>query len=365
MREILKNYYGFKFQHMSSSLSVSYSSIIRVIVVLISLVFLYLIRDIILILFLSFIIAAALDPWVNWFERRRLPRAVGVFAAYAVFFTILSVIGVLLAPAVAHQFKELSASLPGYYERFLKEIDAVSLSTPEAGQEITGLAKTLGSFAGNIIPALRSAIGGGFTIFLLLVLTFYLAIEDRSLKRLLRSILPDQYQPYLTRMINRIDEKIGLWFRGQLLLSFIIFILTAIGLFIVHQITGEVPFWLLLALIAGVLEVIPFLGPGIAGIIAVLLVLPNSFPVAVIVAVLSFVIQQIENNLLVPNIMQKSVGLNPIIVILVIVIGTRLAGVLGALIAIPLTASLMVVLKDIRSQNPLPSSASAPPAEPL
>ncbi len=349
---------------MSSSLSISYSSIIRVIVVLIALVFLYLIRDIILILFLSFIIAAALDPWVNWFERRRLPRAVGVFAAYAVFFTILSVIGVLLVPSVTHQFKELSASLPDYYERFVKEINAGSLSIPETGQEITGLAKTLGSFAGNIIPALRSAVGGGFTIFLLLVLTFYLAIEDRSLKRLFRSILPDQYQPYLARMINRIDEKIGLWFRGQLLLSFIIFILTAIGLFIV-QITGEVPFWLLLALIAGVLEVIPFLGPGIAGTIAVLLVLPNSFPVAVIVAVLSFVIQQIENNLLVPNIMQKTVGLNPIIVILVIVIGTRLAGVLGALIAIPLTASLMVALKDIRSQSPPPSSARALPAEPL
>lgn len=346
-----------------SSLTISYSSITRVVIVLIVLLFLYLIRDIILVLFFSFILSAAIDPWVNWFERRRLPRAAGVLTAYAVFFTALSVIGVLLAPALGHQFKELSASIPGYYERFFKEVNVFPFRAASTGQEIADFTKTLGSLFGNLIPALRGAVGGGFTVFLLLVLTFYLSIEDRSLKRLLRSVLPDQYQPYFTRMINRIDEKIGLWFRGQLLLSLIVFVLTAVGLSIIHRVTGEVPFWLLLALIAGVLEVIPFLGPGIAGALAVLLVLPNSFAVALIVAALYVVIQQVENNLLVPNVMQKTVGLNPIVVILAIVIGTRLAGVLGALIAIPLTASLMVVLKDIRSQTPLPSSDSSPPAE--
>lgn len=346
-----------------ASLTISYSSIIRVIVVLVALVFLYLIRDIILVLFFSFILSAAIDPWVNWFERRHLPRAVGVLAAYVAFFTILSVIGVLLAPAVAQQLRELSSSLPSFYERFMNEVNVFSFGAPPAGREIVNVAETLGSLAGNVLSAVRGAVGGGFTVFLLLILTFYLSIEDRSLKHLLRSILPEQYQPYFTRMVNRIDEKIGLWFRGQLLLSFIIFILTAVSLFIVHIVTGEVPFWLLLALIAGVLEVIPFLGPGISGAIAVLLVFPNSFAVAVIVAALYVVIQQVENNLLVPNIMQKTVGLNPIVVILVIVIGTRLAGVLGALIAIPLTASLMVVVRDIRSQTPLPASDSDPRAE--
>ncbi len=333
---------------MSSNLTISYSSILRVITILAALLFLFILRDIILIVFVSFVISAALDPWVNWFERRRLPRAVGVLAAYGVFFIGLVLIGVALAPAVSAQFKALTASLPNYYERLLEQtqIGQSEIINPEAFG--INLYETLRSLAGNIIPAVRGVFGGGFTVFLLLVLTFYLSIEDRSLKRLVRGTLPDKYQPYFTRMINRIDQKIGLWFRGQLLLSFIIFFVTAISLFIVHTVTGGVPFWLVLAITAGILEVIPFLGPAISGILAVLLVLSSSFPVAVIVAAVYVVIQQLENNLLVPKIMQKTVGLNPIVVILVIVIGNRLGGILGALISIPLATSLQVILKDIR-----------------
>lgn len=331
-----------------SSLTISYSSILRIVVVLAALLFLYLLRDIILIVFVSFVLSAALDPWVNWFELRHLPRAVGILAAYALLFVTLALIGVALAPNVSAQFKTLATSLPGYYERLLEKAQIETIAGAEGQTDVINFSETLRSLAVNIIPAVRGVFGGGFTVFLLLVLTFYLSIEDRTLKHLLRGMLPDQYQPYFTRMINRIDQKIGLWFRGQLLLSCIIFSLTAISLFIVHTVTGEVPFWLVLAIIAGILEVIPFLGPAISGIIAVLLVLSSSFPVAIIVAAVYVVIQQLENNLLVPKIMQKTVGLNPIVVILVIVIGNRLAGILGALIAIPLAASFTVVFQDLR-----------------
>jgi predicted PurR-regulated permease PerM len=216
-----------------------------------------------------------------------------------------------------------------------------------AAQNIEGISNALGSLAGNIIPAVRGVLGGGCTIFLILVLAFYLAGEDRGLKRFFRSILPVDYQPYFTRMMNRIQEKMGKWLRGQLLLSLVIFVVTAIALFILHLITGAVPFWLVLALIAGVLEIVPFLGPFIAGTIAVLLVIGSSFWVAVIIIILYLLIQQLENHILVPKIMQKTVGLNPIVIILVIVIGARLAGILGALIAIPVAAVVQVFLSDV------------------
>jgi predicted PurR-regulated permease PerM len=127
----------------------------------------------------------------------------------------------------------------------------------------------------------------------------------------------------------------------------VIFVVMAISLFILHQITGHVPYWLILAFMAGFLEIVPFVGPFVSGAIAVLLILNVSFWIALIVAVIYLVVQQLESNILVPKVMQKSVGLNPLVAILAVVVGSRLAGIMGAVIAIPIAASLQVFLQDV------------------
>lgn len=330
-------------------LTITYGSMIRFILVLIVAVFLYFIRDIVLILFLSIVLSAAFEPLVAWFERRNLPRGFGVIVVYIAIFFVLSLVAVVLAPLVALQVKLLSAHLPLYYEKIvaLANIGGRGI-IQQGGGSIETFSQALASLSKNILPAVRGAVGGGISVFLTLVLTFYFSVEDRGLKRFLRSILPVPYQPYFTRMTHRVEERIGRWFRGQLLLSGIIFVVMAISLFIIHTITGLIPFWLVLAVIAGMLEVIPFLGPVISIVIAVALVLSSSFWLAVAVLALYIVVQQLENHILVPKIMQRAVGLNPIVVILVIVIGGRLAGILGSLIAIPLAAAAQVFISDMR-----------------
>lgn len=334
------------------NLNISYSSFFRVVIVLLAIIFLYFIRDIILILFLSIVLSSALDPWVSWLERRHFPRSFGIAAVYVLFFTTVSVIGALIAPAVSTQIKILAKNLPGYYQQVANKwnLNIPSLDVA-VSQNVDAISSTLNSLAGKVIPAMKGIFGGGFTIFLVLVLTFYLSVEDRGLKRFFRSILPVNYQPYFTRVMNRIQRKMGYWLRGQLFLSLVIFLITAISLFVINFITGAVPYWIVLALIAGVLEIIPFLGPFLSGVIAVLLVVGNSLWAAVAVIVLYFVVQQLENHILVPKVMQKTVGLNPIVIILVIVIGGRLAGVLGALIAIPVAAAAQVFLVDVMGKE--------------
>ncbi len=331
-----------------SNLNISYSSLIRVIIVILVLIFLYFIRDIILILFLSIVLSSALDPWVSWLERRHFPRSFGIAAVYVLLFTAISVIGVLIAPAVSSQVKVLANKLPGYYQQ---AVDKWNLNTPSLGaatsQNIDTISSTLNSLAGKVIPAVKGIFGGGFTVFLVLVLTFYLSVEDRGLKRFFRSILPINYQPYFTRVMNKVQRKMGRWLRGQLFLSLVIFLITGASLFVINFITDAIPYWLVLALIAGILEIIPFLGPFLSGVIAVLLVVGSSPWAAVAVIILYFVVQQLENHILVPKVMQKTVGLNPIIIILVIVIGGRLAGIIGALIAIPVAAAAQVFLADV------------------
>ena len=329
------------------NINITYSSLIRVIIVVLAVAFLYVIRDIVLVLFLSIILSAALDPWVSWFERRHLPRSVGMLAIYIVLFAAISV-GVLIIPAVTTQAEVLGTNLPSYYERI---VDTWSKHLPfigdPAARNVETVARTMGMWVGNVLPAIRGIFGGGFTFFLILVLTFYLSCQDRGLKRFFRSIMPVNYQPYFTRMTNRVQQKMGMWLRGQLLLSVVIFLVTAVSLFIFNSITHAAPYWLVLAFIAGILEAVPFLGPFIAGTIAAVLTLANSFWAAIAVVLIYIIIQQLENNILVPRIMHRAVGLNPIVVILVVVIGGRLAGVLGSLIAIPVAAALQVFLKDV------------------
>jgi len=334
-------------------LNISYSSLLRVLVVILGLAFLFFIRDVLVVLFLSLVLSAALDPLVAWFEKHDLPRSVGIIAVYLVLFIVIGVTVIATAPAITNQIKSLSTSLPSYYTQLLDKwsVDSNLLQDTSAVQGVEAFSQTLNSLISNVIPALRGLFGGGFTFFLILVLTFYLSVEDRGLKRFFRSTLPVKYQPYFNRTVNKIQFKMGRWLRGQLFLSLIVFILTAVFLFVLHLITNAVPYWLVLALIAGFLEVIPVLGPFIAGFIGVLLVLGNSFWIALIVLAIYIIVQQLENNILVPKVMQRTVGLNPIIVILVIVIGSRLAGILGTIIAIPLAAAIQVFLSDVMASE--------------
>lgn len=330
------------------TVNISTMSVIKIILIILGLIFIYFIRDIILILFLSIVLASALDPWVSWFERRKLPRVIGVLIIYVILISLISAIIVLVVPPLTSQIKDLAQNLPYYYQLIMQK--AGGLLNQETGtstlndiqSSLESVSISLEQFAFKIFPAIKGVIGGGMTLFLVLVLTFYLAVGDRNLKRFLRSTAPVQYQPYLNRLVNRIQSKMGAWLRGQLILSGVVFAMTAIGLLILG-----VKYWLVLALIAGILEVVPFIGPVIAGLIAVFLTLGDSLVKTILIIVLYLVVQELENHILVPKIMQKAVGLNPIVVILVILIGAKVGGVLGALIAIPVAAVVSVFVQDV------------------
>jgi predicted PurR-regulated permease PerM len=143
-------------------------------------------------------------------------------------------------------------------------------------------------------------------------------------------------------LFNRVQRKMGLWLRGQLILCLIIFALTYLGLSILG-----VKYALILALIAGLTEFIPYLGPFLGGVPAVFLAFTQSPTLAIFVAILYIIVQQIENNFLTPKIMEKAVGLNPIVSIAAIMVGFSIGGVIGALLSIPVATAAVVVIQDL------------------
>ena len=206
----------------------------------------------------------------------------------------------------------------------------------------------------NLITAL---FGNLVSFIIVLVLTFYLLVQEGAIKRTVLLFTPPSSQGYLSDLIDRMQLRLGHWLRGVLLLGLIVGGLTLVGLRILN-----VRYFLVLALVAGILELIPYVGPALAAIPAVFFGATESLWKGVAVLILYWLIQQLENHLIVPKVMAKAVGLNPLVVIVVILVGAKLAGFVGVLVAVPTTAALSVWLKDVYDASPL-SSGNTPPAE--
>ncbi|KKS41084.1 MAG: hypothetical protein UV02_C0033G0023 [Candidatus Kuenenbacteria bacterium GW2011_GWA2_42_15] len=336
---------------ISASPVISYQSIMRVIVVLFILFFVYLIRDILALLFVSIIFAAAVDPWVDWLKKYKMPRAISILMIYLILLAVFSLIIVMLVPAMADQIVQIVSNIPDYYEKIsvgihsLQEKNSGGLTTVSSDSVVSTLqtlSTTLAQATKSIFVTVTSIFGGILSLFVVLVMTFYITVEEDGLKKFVKFLVPARQRSYAMDLVDRMESKVGLWLRGQLLLCFIVGIMVYFGLLFLG-----VEYALLLALVAGILEIIPYFGPWLSGLIAVLVVSSDSWTKILFVAILYFAVQQLENQVIVPKIMQKVVGLNPIIVIMVILIGAKLGGVVGGLLGVPVAAAISVYFEDI------------------
>lgn len=331
------------------SIDVSSSTILKIIVVLALLWFVYLIKEVLAILFVAIILTSAFTPWVTWLKRKKIPRALSVVIIYIIILSILGLIVGLMVDPFVEQIGQLRQNLPAYFEGVTESFTDLQAYLAERGyvdnlnQFLTTIQGSLTEATGGILGTVTGIFGGIFSLIIILVLTFYMTVEEDVLKRVVWSITPIKYQPFILQKIAQVQKKLGKWFKGQLILMLIIGVIS----FVCLKIIG-VKYALVLALIAGVFEIVPILGPIMAGVIAVVLVLASSgWLKAFFVIIIYIFIQQIENNWLVPKIMQKAVGLNPIISIVVLLIGAKLAGIIGALLAIPLAVVIGVLAKDL------------------
>jgi len=333
----------------SQTINISTSTIFRVVLILLGLVFLYLIRDILIIVFVAVIIAAAVNGPVSWLQKRKVPRIFGVIFIYLLVLLLLALVVTLIFPTLAEQIKELTNHFPDFMNKI-----GLSVNELWGKYQIEGnlqnllykISSRLTEATSSLFATIIGLFGGLFSAVMVLVISFYLAVQEKGVKKFLISLTPKDHQHYVSDLIDRIQIKIGSWLRGQLLLMFIIGCLTFIGLYFLG-----VPYVLVLALIAGLFEIIPYVGPIIAAIPAIILAFLVSPFLALLVVALYIVIQQLENYVIVPQVMKKAVGLNPIVIIVVMLIGAKLAGVLGLILAVPLTASVAEFLKDLREKD--------------
>jgi len=335
----------------ASAAVIPYKSIMRIVWVLFLLFFVYLIRDILALLFVSIIFAAAIDPWVNWLQKYKVPRSVSILVIYIVLLAIFSLVVIMLVPAMTEQIIQMINNVPDYYEKISLGIHTLQQRTGEGLTTVSSdsvvstlqtLSSTLAQATKSIFVTVTSIFGGILSLFVVLVITFYITVEESGMKRFLKHLIPVKHRDYTMDLVGRMEMKVGLWLRGQLLLCFIVGVMVYFGLLFLG-----VEYALLLALVAGILEIIPYFGPWLSGAIAVLVVSSDSWTKIVFVAAWYFIVQQLENQIIVPKLMQKVVGLNPIVVIMVILIGARIGGVVGGLLGVPVAAAIAVYFEDM------------------
>lgn len=317
---------------MNRSIDISYKTIIFI-AVFIALVWVtFLIRDVIILLFVAIIFMSALSPVVQALEKIKIPKSLAIALCYIV---ILSTVALLLSfvlTPLLDQTVNLVTNLPQYSSRLLPEDGPINR---------TVIQQELGNVSRNALTFTLEIFSNFVAFISVAVLTFYLLLERKRLDHLITQFAIG-HEARAKRVTQKIEEKLGAWVRGQIALSLIIGLAAYIALSLLH-----VPYALPLAILAGIFEVVPVIGPIISSVPAILVALLISPLTALYTGLAFFIIQQAENHFVVPQVMKQAVGLNPLIVILAVAIGGRLLGISGALLAVPITVVIQIVTEDI------------------
>lgn len=313
---------------------ISYKTIIFSFLFVIGLFLLWQLRSLLALFFVCLILTEALNPVVRKLEDKKISRGLAIIIIYVFILVFLSVAVASLVPSLVPQISGLINFLPKAIER----LNLWGISTAELSSQLklleglpSGIAKTTISIFSNIF--------GGIVI---LMITFYMLLERKDMNGKVKKLLGWQKARVLIKVVDKIEDRLIGWSKAELFLMMVVGLMSCIG----YMILG-LDFALALGIMAAVLEIIPNIGPTVTIILAVLVALNKSIPTVILTVIWGILVQQLENNLIVPKIMRRQVGLNPVITIFALAVGAKMGGVMGTLLAIPSYLAIETAIKVI------------------
>jgi predicted PurR-regulated permease PerM len=313
----------------------------------------FLVRHVLLIIYVSGLLAIGFSPIIRLIERqkvlpigtRRLPRWLAILVLYLTIIGTLTGVGFMVVPPLIDQSQQLVKALPEMFNRVQDFLIAKGLLTEHLSwQEAVAKAPSGGSgeAVGTVVGAVAGVVGGLVGLLTILILTFYILVDADDLRDTMLHLFNPRERARVAAASRDITVKVSAWLGGQLLLGGIIGATSAIGLWLLG-----IPFFYVLALISGIGELIPVVGPILAAIPAVAVAATVSLNKVLLVVVFFIIQQQFENHVLVPKVMERQVGVSAVTVIVALLIGGSLLGIIGAILAVPSAAILQVVLAEI------------------
>lgn len=339
---------------------ISTASIFRVIFIILFFVLLYLLKDILIILFFAIILASGISPFATWLEKKGIGRLWGVLILYLTVFGLFALVLSLIIPFVSDELSQLTAVFPEIVEKLTSSLDTVQQGSPryfdfvgEIQNMLDVFSNYLQQFSQSAVGFIVSVFGGIFSFVAIIVISFYLAVMKRGVESFLSSVVPERYETYAIDLWERSEQKVGRWLQGQLLLALIVGLLV----YVILSLMG-VKFALVFGILSMVLEIVPIAGPVLAAIPAVALAFLQEPKLGLWVLGVFVAVQQIENHILVPLVLGKTTGLNPVVVILALLVGGKLAGIPGAILGVPLATIIVEMIDDLAKHKESRRSAA-------
>jgi predicted PurR-regulated permease PerM len=331
-----------------NTLNISTQTIVKVVAVGLATALFFKIWEILAALFLAIVLSAALEPTLLWMERHKIKRFISVPGIYLLVLATIFAVSYAILPTLFDEISILAQDFPQKVSDVTEAIFGSALLTnieflaPAIDEVFITLRERLAEAVPNIFKFITAIFGGLLSFFLVMIFSFYLSLRKNEVERSLLALMPHKHRDYAGDLFRRIQRRMGRWVQGMFFLSTFI----GVSTYIILLVLG-VEFALTLAIIAGVLEIVPFLGPIITTVLLVLIASTQSITLALIVAVLFIILQQIESALVAPSVMSRAIGISPILIILAVFAGAQLAGIWGVIISIPLAAALAELFKDM------------------
>ncbi|MEK7572304.1 MAG: AI-2E family transporter [Patescibacteria group bacterium] len=343
----------------TSSTSISTGTMIRFALIALGIFLVWFLRDLVLVIFTSIVIASFVESSIPYFRKIKVGRVFAVIIVYVTGVFLLAGLFYLFAPLLITEIYNFSTFLSSYVpdnlflnyfqnEAFSGAKEIISnLSSNLSLATLLATSKAfIANLSGGFFQTISIAFGSIFNFGLMIILSFYFSVQEKGIENFLRIIIPIKHEEYIVDLWQRSRRKIALWLKGQMLLGIIITVLT----YLVLSLLGN-QYALLLAIIAGVMEIVPY-GTLIALVPAISFTyLSGGLTDALLVAGAYFIIHQFEVFLFAPLVIKKVVGLSPIVVILAAVIGFKLGGIWGLVLAIPVAVILMEIISDVEKQK--------------
>jgi predicted PurR-regulated permease PerM len=312
-------------------------------------------REALMLIYVSALIAMGFAPLVQIIERprsgarARIPRWLAILVIYMAIVVVLLLVALAVVPPLVAQAAALWARMPDEFDRFQRFLIRYKLMRGPItlAEWVQNAPSGSGSNAvGTVLVALSTLVGGIFGFITILILSFYLLVEAKSMFEYVSRFIPPGRRGDVANAAREAVVKVSAWLRAQFVLAGVMGTFAAVGLFLMG-----VPYFYVIALVAAIGETIPIVGPVVGGVTAVVVAVSVSPKLALMVGAYFFVLHQLEANILVPKIMERRVGVSPVAVLVALLIGGALWGLVGAILAIPTAAILSIIVDQIAADR--------------
>jgi predicted PurR-regulated permease PerM len=323
-------------------LDISWSSIFKIFFTVLLFYLVYRTRDILILFIFALIISVLFNPAIDFLVRRRIPR---ILAIVLVYFSVLAVLGALIyfiAPVFVYEIQQFTQLFPQYFEKFAPTLKGLGLSVFENFDSFTKATEGwLLKASSSILSAIGAIFGSIFSTITIFSIAIFLSLEEKGIEKTLSLIFPKRYEAQVLGLWARCQNRVAGWFGSRILACLFVGFMT----FFVCKILA-VKYAISFGLLAGITNIVPIIGPLVAGTVIVLFTLLDSWAKAIFLLVIIILIQQIEGNIITPILSKRFIGLPPALVLIALLIGGELWGIMGAILAIPLFGILFEFAKE-------------------